>query len=1175
MGLIWGQVEILTERMAAGLWLTAASLLPLGLALLGDARLKRAVTVLENLLERLAAWWKRFETAARPPAAAEAPPPVAAPPARREAPGREVREDWRTRLRARWERWDAVSVSISKAWLLGGGIVLLLAAQPSLFMEKFLLALPLVILGVTGIGLAIFSKEASLRIGSLRQVLRILALGLPALLLVLAGNAVILRWVHQNGQKELLGIVLNAAGILILLALLPARFPDPEAEAGSPLEAFSGAARTRGGVWVKVALAALGAVLLYFCREAAAGRDLWRALALAGAGLFALGLSFPWTRRPSATPGREAGPAARLSLNLIRLLAFGVALYLGYHGQKLIAAEKIYAGLFYFGAAAVGLILAFREPAGPQDRWREQPLAWYWELAGVLAVMAVAVWLRIHLLEQIPFGIEGDEAAAIINAREILNSPTDSILAHFAGQPVFYLGPLKIAHQLFGLSNFGIKAMALLYGLLDILALYWLARLLYGPRTALAAASLLTLARWHIHFSRFGYGNTLLILMLTLGFYFLLKGLVTRRKWHFVFSGVALSLSVQTEVAARLVPLICAGLLVFLAAGQRHFFRRNARPLLALMLGVWLAGGAFYILLGKSTTALMGRANSVSIFSNDPNAPRDIAAGFVGSLRSSLTMLNWHGDYRPRHNGGLTGEPMLDFWSAVLFGLGFCYSLYYWKRLRYFVLLLWFLGFMSASIFAIEAPQAHRAFGIVPAVILFMGAFLDRARRLLRETLGRPGVWAGGLAFLVLLVPIARTNYHKYFDTLPSFDAACCESAKYIASLGPRWENFIMTAYLWQGHPPFQAYAGNISGRFFYTAADVVPVRLAGDKNVCYTFILEYPPLLPSIAYFYPGGHEHEMSHPKYGLMFRTWEVTHEQIEATRGLEGRYWSNPDWAGKPAQERKIPDVNLVFNAAGWPLPGGGSADWSGTVWIPHLGRYVFYLYGTDFAEVRIGTRTLLTAGGGREAVQTVRLGGGLHRLRIRARHETPGGRLLFAWSSPDEIRYYNIYKSPYNVPFAKQPVPPTHLFTYPEPKGLLETFYHSNDWTGEPVHQQVQPALLFVWMGSPYALPLPVSAEWRGWITTGSPGSYRFDLEQTGYGEVVIDGKTVVTSGSPPPGYGAPSPASNPVPLSPGRHSLRVRWLAQHGAMFKFWWTPPGGKREIVPAWVLTPAEESP
>jgi 4-amino-4-deoxy-L-arabinose transferase-like glycosyltransferase len=952
---------------------------------------------------------------------------------------------------------------------------------------------------------------------------------------------------------------------------MPRQFPDGN-PADYPLDFYSGEAGTTFRFfwhWGLVVLAGVLFVLSAILAPTKTGFD--KAVVLAILGVAALGFSFPWPWRiPKKQNVETAQPQ---TFALLRLVGFGLALYLGYRGQKCIAGEELYPGLFYFLAAAVALLAVFREPKrGVPDTLSEPALKWYWEALGLALVLLAGIWMRAYLLDRMPFGVECDEAGAGAEAYDIVLSKFNSFTIHPNGRPLFMLLPKVVAMAFLGTDNVGLRLMAVVFGVLGILALYLIARRFYGPRVALASAALLALSRWHVHFSRYGWSNTEMLVYIMVGFYMLVRGLATRRKWYFVGAGLILAFAIQTETAARVLPFILAGLLAYFLVAQRDFLKRNWRSVLAMLLGIWLGGAGMFMFWAKKPNYLFQRVYEVSVFSDDTNAPRtNLLKGLVESAKLSMTQLNWHGDYRPRHNGGMTGEPVADFWTAILFALGFGWTFFHWKRFRHYLPLMWFFGFMCASIFAIEAPQSHRAFGVVPAVFLIIGAFLDQTRRLFQETLGKIGTWSVGVAFVLLLIPIGSINYHKYFDTYPAFDQECTSAAKYMGRVWPQAEHLIMSAYLWMGHPPFKFYARDIKGNFYYNATQAVPYRKDPVQDVVYTTILEYPNVMPTLRWFYPQGIYHEEVHPKYGLQFKSLGLKKAEVAKVQGLNARYYSNLNWEGTPALERKDGNLFTTWDAKLWPLKGAGSVEWNGTLLIPHEGKYMFYLSATDGIEVKIGAHHL-QASEGQETRVVLDLAGGLHAFQARARHSSPRGSLALSWSCPTGAPYY-LYGDAAQDDFGQRPVPQNHFFTYAHPIGLLARYYASNNWSGKPAVSQVEPVVYAVWSGMPYGFSTALSGTWSGWLDIKQPGNYQLELAHSGYGAIQCDGKTIFSRGAPPPGYVEPALAKTPFWLTPGRHRLELHWVMERQAVLQLWWTPPGEKREIIPGWVLSPAEE--
>jgi len=1162
-----GQYFILREEFKAGLGLTTLGLGFLLLARAGAWRISVWIGAARGGLEHIADSWHRLRHRL-PDVGHEA---MAEQEAR---PVGQPREFLHSRRFSEVVRRHAViSVTLPRNLLIAVGAVLILASQPFLFLEKFYLALAIMLPGILAMIYALTSTETKFEMGNVNLVARNTLLAMAGIALIVFGNAMIWKFGHEHLWLEIAGVAGNTLGVFILLFLLPGFFEDPETGTGVSLEAFSGEAR-RPLAWLgKSGLVLLGLVLFWLARNSNGDNSSMKSLQLAIAGVALIALSFPWQHRFSGI-GHQPKSLYTFSVNFFRLLALGIGVYLAYRGQVLISHGQLSPSLCHFAGAGLALLVAFREPReGKTDPLLEPGLKWYWEALFLIAILAFGIWIRTYLIADMPLGLEGDEAGTARNAQDIAEGKFNSISAHWSSQPLFWLFGKNLAHNLFGLGNFGIKFLPMVYGVLGILATHIFGRMLYGPRVGLAIAYLFAAARWHIHFSRFGWGNTLLVLILLLAFYFLIQALRTRRKWHFVLAGMCFALSVQTETAGRLVPFMCFICLGYLALAQRRFFIRNWKPLLAILLGVWLTGASYFLILAKKPHLLFNRVQEVSILSEDPNAPRDIGSGIARSLTASLTMLNWQGDTRTRHNGGMTGEPMLDFWTAILFALGFVYILYYWRRMRYCFILIWFFAFMCSSIFSIEAPQAHRAFGLFPAIFLIIGAFLDRTRRLLQQNFGRLGIWAGTVVFIALLIPATQINYHKYFDTYPVFDAGFTSMSKFVGQRINGWEHFVLSPS-WSGHPPFQLYARKASSAFHFNAFDVVPMRVAIDKgtDVSYNMVYHFKEYLPTLQSFYPLGEHVQDIHPKHGHLFEAWSVKHEQIMKTRGLTARYWSNWNWQGQPELTRQELTSNVTFNQETWPLSGPGSVEWQGTFWIPHQGKYTFYLRAADGAEVRLGRHRLQPAGPGQETRTTLQLVGGLHCLRIRTRHRTPNGKFQLAWSCPEGITHYVIYKSPYSRSFLKEPIPQHHLFTYPEPMGLLASYYVTPDWKGKPFIRRVEPTVYMP--GQPYGLLPPLSLLWSGKLIAPVDGKYQFFFKQPGYGEIVIGDQVVIRQKTPPEGWSASGTPQNPIWLSAGRHSIEVRSSMRYNTWFKMSWQLPGEEtQEVVPAKFLVPEEE--
>lgn len=122
---------------------------------------------------------------------------------------------------------------------------------------------------------------------------------------------------------------------------------------------------------------------------------------------------------------------------------------------------------------------------------------------------------------------------------------------------------------------------------------------------------------------------------------------------------------------------------------------------------------------------------------------------------------------------------------------------------------------------------------------------------------------------------------------------------------------------------------------------------------------------------------------------------------APGGLHGKYWDNPESAGRPVAEAtgSMPSEADVLRR----LPAnGGSAEWSGSLRVEVPGDHRFDLRSGEGARLSInGVRVVEITGGhaGRPTAGHVTLPAGIHDVRVR--HVHAGARSAFAlhWTQP--------------------------------------------------------------------------------------------------------------------------------------------------------------------------------
>ena len=205
------------------------------------------------------------------------------------------------------------------------------------------------------------------------------------------------------------------------------------------------------------------------------------------------------------------------------------------------------------------------------------------------AILALAAALRVDRLAETPAGLFADEAAIAANAlalgasgRDLAGArlPLYSRLRSFevdgiggiVSQPLFQYASVPFARVL-GRSETAVRLPAAAFGVLGVIAAYLLGGALFGRPVGIAAAALLAIAPWHLHFSRVGFEAVSLPALLALGVWQLLRGL--ERPPCLAIGAALLALATYAYPVGRLfVPILVVGLA--LAYGRRLVARRRS-----------------------------------------------------------------------------------------------------------------------------------------------------------------------------------------------------------------------------------------------------------------------------------------------------------------------------------------------------------------------------------------------------------------------------------------------------------------------------------------------------------------------------------------------------------------------------------------------------------------------
>ncbi|HNS03300.1 MAG TPA: PA14 domain-containing protein [Anaerolineae bacterium] len=829
------------------------------------------------------------------------------------------------------------------------------------------------------------------------------------------------------------------------------------------------------------------------------------------------------------------------------------------------------------------------------------------ELLGVAGLLALAFFLRVYRLQQMPPGIFVDETNAALDALRIMEGRPDSPFATgWFETPTMYAFYLVGLFKLLGTSFVALKAASLLPAILTVAALYPLARLMFGIPTAFAATFLLAISRWHITMSRWGWNEVAPLLFMILAVYFVQRATRDRRASDFALGGLFLGLGHYTYLASRLMTLTVVLYLLYRLLFERGFARRAWRGL-AIFLVVYLATfGPLLVTYVRNPFSFSNRSQQVSILVDMQEyylqqrtpAPKIVgqALAAVGlpkevsllplqeSALRHVEMFLAFGDRNPRHN--LPGAPMVDPITGSLLILALGFALFQTFRpnarrpedeerqgpgagggQRYALLLFWLLISLLGGILTRldEAPQAYRTLPAIGAAALLAGDAAVRSARVFGSAMvhlgdAKDARWLRALPaglMALLLVWAGLLNYRLFFDVQardgrvwqafsPVETAVATEVAAAMQS-----SSLYLSPRLYHFSPlRFLTYrspksgGGGLDHPAYQLAEPATDLPLSDPFGQDALFILDtYYQDVPEIFTRYYPGAQFELVEGPGG----------QPLYLSVTVPGAQISALQ--GLRGRYALTPDRVEEQRYAGaprfsWPpdlaqqAGGQALAQWTGSLNIPASGAYDFALDGPG---------QLLVDGSPWQGARF--LGKGLHSLTVQQSQPGTDVNLVLSWLPPGQADF--------------EPAPP-NVFVVVDPptQGLRGDYFSGELWEGTPVFSRVDPLLLFGWPeAEPW--PAPFSVRWTGELTAPAAGEYRFQLNADDGVRLWLDGELVGESVNPD----NVNLVDVQTHLSAGPHDIRIDYFQRGGGKaLEFWWQPPGESLRPVPPSALSPAE---
>jgi len=699
---------------------------------------------------------------------------------------------------------------------------------------------------------------------------------------------------------------------------------------------------------------------------------------------------------------------------------------------------RLTAGLFpmLLGLSLVAISCAPRllDPASPEGvAWRPPAVV---EAVFLFVVVVAAGCVRFIGLDHIPPGGFFDEVQNHLVAEGILKGDRPVFIADMTKMPALFFYVLAGAIAIAGKGLTTVRGLSALFGTLTIPAFYLLARRAFAWPVAAATVILLAGSRWHITFSRVGFVTIIGPLLEILAVLCLWKAMETRRRLFFLLLGLVTGVGLQCYYSFNLFPAVMAIAVASYAArkGWRSF-GTELRPILRGL--AWSVLVAVVLLLPLARFAVrypkvfFERSNTVAIWNPEHHLP------WPGILWQNtavhLLMFNYRGDNNPRHN--IPGAPLLNPIEGILLAVGLGAALARGGKWPQGVWLGWFFVMLLPAILTIEAPQAHRAVGAIPAVYLLIGqglqplfAYAAGAARRIRWALVAAVVLAASLA-------VASRDLSLYFGpqvrtslAWQEFQADHHEIGKFLKPYANRFDIFVSPLYFDYNIERFYLGPEFPFQRFrLFEHFPISPKWIHPDREGL-LYVLE--PFQEGLFPLFHALYEHsriEVHRDPYGrTMFVDIQVPREDLGdgrgagiAQKGFLGVYWANEHWTGGPSVVQREPAIWFHSHWDRDPLPHPFTAEWTAILQIDEPGEYAFELATSgptvlSLDHEKVFETTLDSPYPNRVTVNVSR---GQHLLAVSYWENSFRGTITLAWQRPNgktEVIPLNVL-SPLSVP----------------------------------------------------------------------------------------------------------------------------------------------------------------
>nr|AIA15837.1 Dolichyl-phosphate-mannose-protein mannosyltransferase [uncultured bacterium] len=538
-----------------------------------------------------------------------------------------------------------------------------------------------------------------------------------------------------------------------------------------------------------------------------------------------------------------------------------------------------------------------------------------------------------------PYAFNYDEINTGVVAHAYINGPFPSVFSTLwdsINLPALWFSIVAGSLNLFGTSLVGLRVPAALFSAVTVLPLYGIVRQAWGRTAAIAGGIIFSFSAVELNYSRITLNNIVTPFFWTVCFFFVLRGLRTRRPIDWLLAGLAGGLGEHFYYGTRLLPFILIGFMLYLLVIHWRQGWRYLGHFGILALG-YLAG--FGPLLAYFNTVrpdlYFGRTHEPGALKWDhiPTSLEDLQR--MWNTLWPLMSDNLLGISTNPARDNFYAAPMLMQAEAALLVLGVALLIWRWRQPAAFLTLLVGFGVLfvggtliNGTPFIIHWTPAFPAF--YAALAVPVGAWAAAGAKLPQRL--RPLVPITLALGLCVLGGLNLYYFFQQYKARPQEEARSAQDRAQ-AALGTDYRVFDVgpSSQGWDV-VSMQYFIQGQEGQNLNTPETQIPVPGEPGKGLAFFFYWDNEVNRPIVVRAYPGGQTGEIKAQDGAHLFATYIITPQQAQAMYGAYAQVF-------KPGSDQQIasgqvPLVGLLPPEVSYPL----RARWIAGLYVQDAGTY---------------------------------------------------------------------------------------------------------------------------------------------------------------------------------------------------------------------------------------------